>query len=119
MFNSIAWTCWGLSAFTIVAVCISIYLQPESSAPLDFKVPLIPWVPAVNILVNVYLMVSLEPKIWLKLMIWLAGEFMPLMFYLINLILAGYAIYFFYGTTHSSEHKKSTAYLAGEMASFN
>jgi len=89
-----------LSAFTIVAVCVSIYLQPESSAPLDFKVPLIPWVPAVNILVNVYLMVSLEPKIWLKLMIWLA---------------AGYAIYFFYGTTHSSEHKKSTAYLAGEM----
>jgi len=99
-FNNIVWVFWCISAFTIVAVCISIYRQPESSAPLDFKVPLIPFVPAVNILVNVYLMVSLEPKIWAKLMIWLA---------------AGYAIYFFYGTTNSSEHKKSMAYLAGEM----
>ena len=72
-FNNIVWVFWCISAFTIVAVCISIYRQPESSAPLDFKVPLIPFVPAVNILVNVYLMVSLEPKIWAKLMIWLAG----------------------------------------------
>jgi len=99
-FNNIAWALWSLAAFSIIVVCVSISCQPQSSCPLDFKVPLIPYVPAVNILVNIYLMVSLEPGIWAKLLIWLA---------------AGYAIYFFYGTTHSSEHKKSMQYLAGEM----
>ena len=37
-FNNIAWFFWCVSAFTILAVCVSIYRQPESSAPLDFKV---------------------------------------------------------------------------------
>ena len=72
--------------------------------------------PAVNILVNVYLMVSLEPGIWAKLLVWLAGKFL-LLFPILIKFSAGYAIYFFYGTTHSSEFKKSTKYLAGEMVS--
>lgn len=37
-FNNIAWFFWCVSAFIILAVCVSIYRQPESSAPLDFKV---------------------------------------------------------------------------------
>lgn len=37
-FNNIAWFFWCVSAFSILAVCVSIYRQPESSAPLDFKV---------------------------------------------------------------------------------
>ena len=37
-FNKIAWFFWSLSAFTILAVCVSISRQPQSAAPLDFKV---------------------------------------------------------------------------------
>ena len=74
-FNTIAWTIWALAAFTILVVCLSIRAQPESCSPLDFKVPMIPFVPAVNILVNVYLMVALPGSIWVKLIVWLASKY--------------------------------------------
>lgn len=99
-FNGVAWTFWALSAFVILLVCLSIRAQPESKSPLDFKVPMIPFVPAVNILVNVYLMVALPWSIWVKLLVWLA---------------IGYFIYFTYGMKHSSENEKYQSINRTEM----
>lgn len=95
-------------AVLIVIFTISIWLQPESKAFLNFKVPLIPFVPVVNVLVNVYLMVFLPWGIWVKLIFWLA---------------AGYSIYFGYGWKHSSENpnykKKISEKSQEEMALVN
>jgi len=88
-FNNLAWFFWALFTITIIVCSLCIKMQPESSAPLDFKVPLIPFIPVVNVLVNVYLMVALPVSIWVKLIVWLA---------------IGYAIYFFYGVKNSSEN---------------
>jgi hypothetical protein len=71
---------------------LSIRAQPESSSVLDFKVPMIPFIPVVNILVNVYLMVALPWSIWLKLLVWLG---------------VGYFIYFTYGIHNSTEGDKN------------
>uniref|UniRef100_H2ZMS3 Cationic amino acid transporter C-terminal domain-containing protein n=1 Tax=Ciona savignyi TaxID=51511 RepID=H2ZMS3_CIOSA len=38
---------------------------------LLFQVPLVPTVPALNMFVNIYLMVSLPPSTWYKMLIWL------------------------------------------------
>lgn len=97
-----------ICAVLLVVFSISIWLQPESKAFLNFKVPLIPFVPVVNVLVNVYLMVFLPWGIWVKLIFWLA---------------AGYAIYFGYGWQHSSENPEYKKNLSGksveEMALVN
>ena len=78
----------GMLVFGVLIIVFSIFIwrQPESEAVLNFKVllslyqddhfqvPLIPFIPVVNILVNVYLMVFLRWTIWVKLTFWLAGN---------------------------------------------
>jgi len=98
-FNTMAWVIWGFFTLIIVGCSLCIFMQPESSCPLDFKVPLIPFIPVVNVLVNIYLMVALPVSIWVKLLVWLA---------------IGYAIYFFYGISHSSENPEIKAQLREE-----
>ncbi|VDK17284.1 unnamed protein product [Anisakis simplex] len=50
---------------------ILICLHHQNNAQIDFKVPLVPLVPSVSILVNVLLMMHLAPVTWLRLIIWL------------------------------------------------
>lgn len=70
-----SFVCRSLVNHNLHALLISRYVSILfEMLKLFFKVPLIPYVPAVNILVNIYLMVSLEPGIWAKLLIWLAGK---------------------------------------------
>lgn len=65
---------------------------PETQRPIAFKVPLLPYFPIMNMIVNIYLMASLEVAIWYKLMIWLG---------------VGFFIYFTYGVKHSKENPKN------------
>jgi len=107
-FNKSAWAGLLVSAFVIMICTLSIRAQPESSSVLDFKVPMIPFIPVVNILVNVYLMVALPWSIWLKLLVWLGGT--PLFITHIlkyYLFLVGYFIYFTYGIHNSTEADKN------------
>ena len=71
-----------------------------------FQVPAVPWIPLINVWVNVYLMCSLPASIWVKLTVWLG---------------IGYAIYIFYGVNHSSAkeqpEKDSAALLKDEIKS--
>ena len=71
-----------------------------------FQVPAVPWIPLINVWVNVYLMCSLPASIWVKLTVWLG---------------IGYAIYIFYGVSHSSAkeqpEKDSAALLKDEIKS--
>ncbi|XP_012943345.1 cationic amino acid transporter 2 [Aplysia californica] len=81
----------GLMMCFCVAV---IFLQPQSSASLAFKVPLVPFLPAISALVNIYLMLKLSLMTWLRFGIWM---------------LIGFSIYFFYGVSNSSEGKVSAS----------
>ena len=71
-----------------------------------YQVPAVPWIPLINVWVNVYLMCSLPASIWVKLTVWLG---------------IGYAIYIFYGVSHSSAkqqpEKDSAALLKDEIKS--
>lgn len=79
-------------AVMIVICAAVIFCQPQSSKGLSFQVPLVPWIPLLNMWVNIYLMVFLPVSTWYKMLIWMV---------------LGFLIYFFYGIRHSAEGKRA------------
>lgn len=86
----------GVGVALVILVCtvtvilslllIAIHRQPQSVTYVAFKVPLVPFIPTLSILLNVYLMVSMDAATWAKFGIWM---------------LLGFAIYGGYGMRHS------------------
>lgn len=86
----------GVGVVLVIMVCtvtvilslllIAIHRQPQSVTYVAFKVPLVPFIPTLSILLNVYLMVSMDAATWAKFGIWM---------------LIGFAIYGGYGMRHS------------------
>ncbi|XP_047246834.1 high affinity cationic amino acid transporter 1-like isoform X1 [Girardinichthys multiradiatus] len=84
---------WSLSLLSIImVVCllltVVIFRQPQSKAKLAFKVPLLPFIPLISIFVNVYLMMQLDKRTWMRFTIWM---------------IIGFFIYFGYGIRNSAE----------------
>lgn len=67
---------------------IVIARQPKAECNLSFKVPFIPLLPMLSVLINLYLMFQLDIHTWIRFAVWL---------------LIGYAIYFTYGIRFSIE----------------
>lgn len=44
--------------------------QPLSDVALTFKVPLVPWIPCLSVLINLYLMFQLDLQTWIRFAIW-------------------------------------------------
>ncbi|XP_076248537.1 cationic amino acid transporter slimfast [Calliopsis andreniformis] len=65
--------------------------QPTQDVELSFKVPLVPLLPCCSIFINLYLMLQLDAFTWIRFAIWM---------------LIGFAIYFFYGISHSEQGKR-------------
>ncbi|XP_058055924.1 cationic amino acid transporter 2-like [Anopheles bellator] len=80
--------CTLLTALTVVALLLALIIscQPTEARSLTFRVPFVPFLPLLSILVNVYLMFQLDAATWVRFMIWL---------------LFGFVIYFSYGIRHS------------------
>ncbi|XP_066978746.1 high affinity cationic amino acid transporter 1 [Macrobrachium rosenbergii] len=62
-------TVMGVLTFVNVVV---IARQPQSKKQLAFKVPLVPWIPAVSSIINLYLMFNLSSGTWIRFAIWMA-----------------------------------------------
>ncbi|KAA8586750.1 solute carrier family 7, member 3 [Etheostoma spectabile] len=85
--------CVILTLLCIVCLII-ICRQPESKEALNFKVPLLPWLPLFSVFVNLYLMMQLDRGTWCRFAVWM---------------LIGFAIYFLYGIRNSSEAAKRSS----------
>ncbi|PZC73890.1 hypothetical protein B5X24_HaOG208685 [Helicoverpa armigera] len=57
----------------VVATLVAISRQPVSDKKLAFSVPLVPWLPGISILINVYLMLNLDYMTWLRFAVWIAA----------------------------------------------
>lgn len=73
-------------AALLVGILYMISRQPRSGKELAFTVPLVPWLPGLSIMINIYLMTQLDVMTWVRFMVWIA---------------VGLLIYFCYGVFHS------------------
>jgi APA family basic amino acid/polyamine antiporter len=88
-----------LLAFVIVAIGIIFMRRREPDAARPFKVPFVPWIPALSAVSSLVLMASLPWDSWQRLLIWMA---------------IGVAVYFAYGYRRS--RLRGAAYDGGHMA---
>ncbi|CAB3261041.1 unnamed protein product [Arctia plantaginis] len=59
-----------------VLVILTLYFisrQPVSDKKLAFSVPLVPWLPGLSILINIYLMLNLDYMTWARFGVWIAA----------------------------------------------
>ncbi|XP_003221671.2 cationic amino acid transporter 2 isoform X1 [Anolis carolinensis] len=84
------WSICLLAALSVlfVVIILIIWRQPQSQQKVAFMVPLLPLLPSLSILVNIYLMMQLSGETWIRFSIWMA---------------LGFLIYFSYGVRHSVE----------------
>ncbi|XP_056647777.1 high affinity cationic amino acid transporter 1-like isoform X1 [Diorhabda sublineata] len=68
---------WAIVLVSIVILLatiliISVAIQPTSNRDLSFKVPVVPLIPALSILANIYLMLMLDYLTWIRFGVWMA-----------------------------------------------
>lgn len=89
--SSTLWIASMILTLVVLLLLIAIlYRQPDSEINLAFKVPLVPFLPCLSIVVNLYLMFQLDINTWIRFLVW---------------IIIGYVIYFTYGIRYSVEGK--------------
>ena len=76
-----------LFAFMLVSVGVIILRRKQPQRPRGFKVPLVPWLPALSIASCLVLMLSLPLETWVRFVVWL---------------LIGLVIYFLFSRKHST-----------------
>lgn len=84
--NWIAYALIVACTLPVIGILVLIKRQPISDAKLSFSVPLVPWLPGLSILINIYLMTQLDVMTWIRFLVWL---------------IIGFSIYFSYGIKHS------------------
>jgi APA family basic amino acid/polyamine antiporter len=75
-----------LFAFAMVCGAVLVLRRTNPDAPRPFRVPLVPFLPGLGVLLCLLLMLSLPAQNWLRLIVWMA---------------LGLSIYFLYGRHHS------------------
>ncbi|XP_042907436.1 cationic amino acid transporter 4-like [Parasteatoda tepidariorum] len=90
---------WWSICIVVILLCgfaisfILIMLHEQSSLHINYKVPLVPLIPALSIFFNVLLLVNLQAATWLRLLVW---------------VIVGLSIYFAYGISHSKLNATSS-----------
>lgn len=90
-----------LFAFVLVSAGVIILRRTRGDLHRPFRVPAVPWVPALSILACVWLMVNLSIETWVRFLVWLA---------------IGFVVYFTYGYRGSRLGRGMKQAPAGEEA---
>ncbi|XP_050433654.1 cationic amino acid transporter 2-like [Adelges cooleyi] len=77
-----------ISAIVLLLTLLLFSRLPKVTESIYFKVPCVPLIPCLSIFLNIYLMMVLDYKTWIRFFVWIA---------------LGLLIYSFYGINHSLE----------------
>lgn len=77
-----------LMAIKMIISLIIVAKQPQDPSPLPFAVPLVPWLPAASVLINIFLTLKLSWQTWVRFSVWMT---------------LGFLVYGLYGWRNSSE----------------
>ncbi|XP_071446749.1 cationic amino acid transporter 2 [Hetaerina americana] len=88
---------WEIILVAILGLLLITFLiimarQPVAHLDLFFKVPLVPLVPGLSIIINIYLMLMLDVFTWIRFGVWM---------------IIGFCIYFFYGVKNSTANEEN------------
>ncbi|XP_044144954.1 cationic amino acid transporter 4 [Bufo gargarizans] len=86
------WSFYLLLVIFLIGFLISLFLiwvHEQQKKTTTFQVPLVPLIPSLSILLNIYLMLKLNYMTWVRFAVWLA---------------IGLIVYFGYGIWHSKEN---------------
>ncbi|KAF7643034.1 hypothetical protein LDENG_00246150, partial [Lucifuga dentata] len=64
--------CVSVTVLILVLIILIIWRQPQSTAKAAFMVPLLPLLPIISTIVNVYLMIQLGSDTWIRYAVWMA-----------------------------------------------
>jgi len=74
--------------------------QPQDPSPLPFAVPLVPWLPAASVLINIFLTLKLSWQTWVRFSVWMT---------------MGFLVYGLYGWRNSSEEYRMKGKVPPEL----
>jgi len=77
-----------LMTIKMIISLIIVSKQPQDPSPLPFAVPLVPWLPAASVLINIFLTLKLSWQTWVRFSVWM---------------FVGFLVYGLYGWRNSSE----------------
>ncbi|KAM3938272.1 cationic amino acid transporter 4 [Leptodactylus fuscus] len=86
------WSFYLLLVIFLIGYLVSLFLiwvHEQQKKTTTFQVPLVPLIPSLSILLNIYLMLKLNYMTWIRFTVWLA---------------IGLIVYFGYGIWHSKEN---------------
>ncbi|XP_064643072.1 high affinity cationic amino acid transporter 1-like [Lineus longissimus] len=92
--NASWWAVLLVCVFLAVVITFVVFIvrQPKNKQRLIFRVPFVPFVPIMSLVVDIYLMLSLSTATWIRFAVWM---------------FLGFLIYFGYGLRNSSERPPS------------
>ena len=69
--NTLIYVVLAILGLLMLWIVIAIARQPVQPADLPFKVPLVPIIPCLSILINLYLMLQLDSFTWMRFAVWM------------------------------------------------
>ncbi|KAK6732273.1 hypothetical protein RB195_016578 [Necator americanus] len=104
IFTTSGFICIGMSTLLIIASFLFIYGHEQNTLDLNFRVPFVPLIPCVGLLINCFMMAFLELLTWARFFIWM---------------FIGLIIYIFYGLHHSKEGKKKRVVAESRLSTIS
>lgn len=91
--------------FMVVKMLISLIIlakQPQDPTAIPFSVPLVPWLPAASVFINIFLTLKLSWQTWVRFSVWM---------------MMGFMVYGCYGWKNSSEEYRMKGQVAPDEVS--
>ena len=91
----------SLSILSTIVFFIFIMGHEQNRLELSYKVPFVPYIPSLSLLINIFMMAYLNGMTWIRMFVWMIIG--PFLYFSSKITSLGLLIYICYGFHHSKE----------------